>query len=288
MAAPLAHRVFPATVVVALICALAVPAKYQRWVAGAGDALRVVTAPVSGPVRWVAAWIAPRRQIEDERVAELTRQLEFARGVSLQLDQENARLRQLVKDLRVDLGPAKRPSIRQIEASVIGTSSDPGSGLLTVRAGAHEGVQAGAVAVAPGLQLMGRVVAAAERTSTVRPITARGAEPLAALVVLQEGSADGLRCTLLPAGDGTLRGPVMDRRDPTSGAAIEPKVDQLVRLDDPSWPAGLRLLLIVGRVTAVEASPDQPLRRLITVRPLTDLDRMGEVLVWATGEEGAP
>ena len=78
------------------------------------------------------------------------------------------------------------------------------------------------------------------------------------------------------------------RRDPTSGAAIEPKVDQLVRLDDPSWPAGLRLLLIVGRVTAVEASPDQPLRRLITVRPLTDLDRMGEVLVWATGEEGAP
>lgn len=288
MATPLAQRALPLTILVLLILALAVPSRRQSWAASLGGVVRVVEAPISGPLRSMAAWLGPQRIRDDDRVAALNEQLEFHRGQSLQLEQDNQRLRQMLADLRIELAPGDRASVRQIAASIVSSSSDPGSGLLTARAGRRDGVEVGAVAVAPGLQVVGRVVAVGERTCTIRPLTARGADPISAFVVTNEATREGLRCTLTPAGDGSLRGPVADRRDP-AGAAIEPAIDQPVRLDDAASPPSLRLLLIVGRVADVLPSPDQPLRKLVVVRPtVLDLERVTDVTIWAAAAPEAP
>jgi len=67
-------------------------------------------------------------------------------------------------------------------------------------------------------------------------------------------------------------------------------VGQTVRLDDPTWPKAARML-VLGRVERVEPSPDQPLRRVITIRPtVAGLDRLSEVVIWTPvmGEEARP
>ncbi|MCX5690933.1 MAG: hypothetical protein NTV94_14310, partial [Planctomycetota bacterium] len=61
--------------------------------------------------------------------------------------------------------------------------------------------------------------------------------------------------------------------------AIEPVVGQVVRLADGRWPTSAQMLL-VGKVIAVEPSPDGPLRRLVTVAPSIErLERVSEVVI---------
>jgi hypothetical protein len=289
MAPPLTQRALPLTVLVLSVFGVAVPSRAQRWAGSLGGVVRVLEAPISGPLRSLTAWLSPPRVRDDERVASLHEQLEHLKGQVLQVESENRRLRQMLADLRIDPGAGDRPPVRQVPATIIGASSDPTSGLLTARAGTRDGVEVGAVAVAPGLQVVGKVVAATERTSTIRPITSRGADPLACFVVTNESTRDGLRCTLSPGGEGSLRGPVVDRRDPATGEAVQPAIDMPVRLDDAGWPAHLRLLLVVGRVAEVGPSPDQPLRRHVVVRPtIADLERVTDVTIWVAPRAEAP
>ena len=52
----------------------------------------------------------------------------------------------------------------------------------------------------------------------------------------------------------------------------------VVRLQDPNWPASAQML-IIGKIVRVEPKPTEPLRQVITVRPVYDLSRLGEVVV---------
>ncbi|CAG1005380.1 hypothetical protein PHYC_03225 [Phycisphaerales bacterium] len=274
----------PLTVVVAAILAVGVPARWQGWAAWIGDKVDLVVAPISGPALKVAHWLrGARTPPDDDGLRVLEEENERIEQKYLATVQEVVRLRQMVKDLQhgIEMNPDVRP--RPLSAPVFGvTAGNPT--LIKVQAGEREGVGPSTVALAPGLQLIGRVIGAAERTCTVQIITGKGAQPVSAMIMLREGSPDGLRCTLAATGDGTLRGPVEDRRDAGTGLAVQPAVGQVVRLDDATWPRIARMLLI-GRIERVEENPDQPLRKIVTVRPAVDqMDRLSEVILWVPEE----
>lgn len=265
---------------VLVVFALVVPARVQGWAASIGNAVTVLSAPVSGPVLRLANLLGPNRTpASDDALRVLSEERERLTSELLREQQENDRLRQVIRDLQSGLALTENLPVRLLEAPVIAAGSDPDTGMLTVKAGAAQGVNTDAVGLAPGLQLMGRVVAVADRTCTLRLMTSKGGEALTAMVMLQDNVPDGLKCTLSPVGDGTLRGPVSDRRDPTTNAPIEPQPGQTVRLDDPTWPRASRMLKL-GVVESVEPNPNQPLRRIITVRPtVLELDRVSDVML---------
>ena len=179
--------------------------------------------------------------------------------------------------------------VTHLSAAVHAGNSDPAAPILRVRAGSDRGVVQGSIATARGEQLVGRVVSIGARSCVVLPITSRAGGPLRGTVILDDAQLSGLACTLEPVGDGTLRGPVEDRRDGATGRAILPEPGALVRLDDPErWPPHARML-VLGRVERVEPSPDQPLRRVLIVRPLHErLDRLRRVGLRIPGNPDAP
>lgn len=257
-----------------------VPTRWSGWMTSVGRLTQFFAAPISQPFAAVSRWAAPAtRQHDDDLVTMLRGELEAARSMMLRHESENQRLRSQIRELQhgIELNPGL--PVRQVMAPVYGTSSDLSSGMLRVRAGTAQEVDENAVATTSGLQLVGRIVSAGARTSTVLPITSPKAGPVRAMVMI-DATANGLVCTLTPVGDGTLRGPVEDRRDPTTALAVQPQVGQQVRLSDPDrWPAHSQMLL-VGEVVKVEPAPDQPLRAIVVVAPMIErLDRISEVVL---------
>lgn len=291
MAPALSQRAPTLTVALLCVMALAVPARFHRWADWLQDKISILAAPISQPLVLAGAWLrGSGTSMTDEAQLAYEEKIGFLESELLRQRQENARLTQVIRDLQSGLEMVKDQPVRVLQAGVFGYATEARSPVLRVQAGSRQGVTPQSFAIAPGLQVVGRVVASAERTCTLKPITARGGEALAGVVILSQGNPDGLRCTLSPTGEGTLRGPVEDRRDPATSGAIEPVVGQTVRLDDPTWPKAARML-VLGRVERVEPSPDQPLRRVITVRPtVAGLDRLSEVVLWTPimGEEAPP
>lgn len=287
----LSQRAPTITLVLLCVLSLAVPARFHRWADWLQDKVSILAAPISQPLVLASAWLrGSGTSMTDEAQLAYEEKIAFLEAELLRQRQEHARLTQVIRDLQSGLEMVRDQPVRVLQAGVFGYGTEARSPVLRVQAGAAQGVSPQSFAIAPGLQIVGRAFAIADRTCTVKPITARGAETIAGMVIIAEGNPDGLRCTLSPSGEGTLRGPVEDRREPTTSAAIEPVVGQTVRLDDPTWPKAARML-VLGRIDRVEPSPDQPLRKIITVRPVVaGLDRLSEVVLWTPvlGEGGRP
>lgn len=253
------------------------PLRFLGWAGWVGSLADVLVTPVRHPLAAVSRWLSPERPRQsDEAVRVLEDELERTRVSFLQTQTENERLRGIILELQRGAAlNADRP-VTQLAAGVTGVSSDLASDLLSVRAGRRQGVTRGSVAAAPGLQLLGRVVEVGARTCLIQPITSKASGLLRARVMLDEGGGVGLACLLTPFGDGTLRGPVEDV------GGVEPAAGQNVRLaDSERWPTEAQMLL-VGRVERVDPDPNQPLRRVVTVRPTVRLDRVGEVVLRLT------
>ncbi|GJQ29864.1 MAG: hypothetical protein HBSAPP03_17480 [Phycisphaerae bacterium] len=277
----------PIAVTVLALLALVVPARYQRWAAWAGDKVELLTAPVSRPAASLAAYLrGPRLSPDDRSILALSEENERLRQDLLRTKQDNEKLLATIAEYQRGLGLNPALRARQLRAPVHGLSaSSPPT--LRVGAGTRQGISRDTVALAPGLQLVGRVIDAGDNTALVLPITGKGGPVLAAIITPEANAPAGLRCTLSAVGDGTLRGPVEDKRSP-GGEVIVPIVGQTVRLDDPAWPETARMLLL-GRVEAVDPSPGQPLRKVVTVRPLVaNLERLGDVMLWTPDDGGTP
>lgn len=279
-----------------LACALAalvVPARWQAWAARPlGLASQVLVAPVAAPMRRVVAWARPvPAPPSDAVLGALEDQNAQLQTRVLQLQDENSRLRTLLEQQRILLGPAGGAAgVDQMPVPVIGSTSDGQGrtgGRLIIRAGERDGVEIGSVATVNFVHLLGRVVGAGPRTATVATITAAGGEPLTGVVIRGE-TGQTLLTQLSPVGDGTLRGLLEDKRD-AENKPIVPQVGDVVRLSDASrWP-GHAQMLIIGAVERVGPSPEQPLRSQVVVRPIVgELGRVGEVVLRLTPGLSAP
>jgi hypothetical protein len=193
--------------------------------------------------------------------------------------------------------------VRQIAAPVIGFGTDLNGGLLTVRAGSRDGVEANAVVVVRGVYLLGMVLRAEERTSTVMPITEpsfstmfKGQKKFLGAVMLDEQHA-GPTWKLDTISAGSMVGRVFYDNDPDVGPPGSPGStgstadrapilpDMLVRLRDPAWPSSAQML-VIGRIERVD--PGSNNRPIVTVRPLQDLGHVSEVLIRVPDSAGAP
>lgn len=276
-------RMLPA-VVAALVVLSFLPPRFLLPVSWLGDLLAVLAAPVSQPMRLVGGWLAPSAagKAEPEELALLRRQLEEYQTLYERMRERNNDLLRQMEQLRlmVELNPAV--STRHLNAPVIGGTSDPANALLQIRAGRAQGVSRNDVVAVEGVQLLGRVERAGERTSWILPITARASGYIEGKVMIADG--EGFSCKLQPTGDGTLVGDVGDV-GARGTQSIQP--GQIVRLLDRQWPASAQML-VLGRVETVEPAPDSPLRPVITVRPTVTLERVTEVIVRITpsAEEG--
>lgn len=277
-----ARKLLPVTFVVLTLLAFT-PVRWVSWLSSFGRLTQTLVAPISHPLAGLSRWLypsgSPRNESEELRL--LRDEVEVARVQLLQALDENDRLRLMIAELQRGRALDPELQVQQIIVPVIGSSGDLADPLLVIRAGRSQGVDSHSIAMAYGLQLLGRVVSAGNRTATVAPITSKAGGGLSALIMLDPTNpATGLACTLTPQGDGTLAGDVEDRRDPATGAVFEPKVGDEVRLRDPAhWPRTAQMLL-VGKVESIGPSPKQPLRKVVTVRPtVKNLERVSEVVL---------
>ncbi|MBX3384844.1 MAG: hypothetical protein KF864_15205 [Phycisphaeraceae bacterium] len=274
-----AQRLLPATIALMIVVGVAIPARYLGWVNHFGWLVTTLVAPISHPLAAFSRWASPASALpqDNEQLRMLREELEARQQELLRRQLEIDRLTRALEDMNVFSAVNPAP-VRQVDAPIFASSSDLSSGVLRARAGTREGVEAGSVATTSGMQLVGRVLSVSARTCDIMPFTDRAAGPIQGVIIF-DGTPNGLVCKLEPTGEGTVRGPVEDRRD-ASGAAIEPRIGQQVRLNDPGrWPRDAQMLLL-GTVVAVETSPDGPLRKVVTVRPTIErLERVSEVVL---------
>lgn len=273
--------------VVALLLAIwsLLPVRWTGWVRWFSGPILTIVTPISHPAASVSRWLSPARSgRDDDAVRVLEDELERAKSLYLAAQRENERLERLLGELRVGSAVTPDAPLRQVATSVIGVPSELGD-ILRIRAGTRHGVVVGDAAVAEGLQLIGRVVRVSARTSEVRLLSSKAGEAVRARIVTEESSGAGLDCLLVPAGDGTLSGPVEAPPSTPGAPARVAAVGQSVRLSDEArWPRNAQMLLI-GRVESVRPDPDQPLRTIVVVRPSMTIDRVRDVIVRTSGEE---
>lgn len=283
MARPLFQSLSPKKLMIASVGAMVVlafaPLRATAWTRWFSDLSIRLIAPVSHPVTQFARWISPAqvRNLPARDADKLVMDAEHWRTLYLREHKRSAELRDLLNAIRSGMALNRDVPVTLATAPVIGTASDLASGILRIKLGSTDAVALNTVATVRGVHLLGRVVHADRRHSEVRPITDKGAGPLLGRVVIGDDETTWLRCTLEPAGDGSLIGPVEDRPgQPDLIDLLERGQDVL--LDDDAWPAHAQGL-IIGRIERIEPSPDQPLRRLVRVRPSVDLTRVKQVVL---------
>lgn len=276
-----ARRALSVALVALAITAL-LPSRFLGWAGWFGTLAQTLAAPISHPVTRFARWVAPAApRIPGEDAPSRAWRLRAEEFETLYLREraENQALLQQISDLQSGLELNPGLGVRQVATPVIGASADLSSGLLAIRAPRGSGITPGStLAVVEGVQLLGRVDSVRALIAQIRPITDRSAGRVEGAVVLGSfPDSPRLRCSLTPRGDGSLSGPVEDPGSAVAQSAIL-AVGQRVRLVDRSWPESAQEL-ILGEVAAIEPNPEQPLRRMVVVRPLVELARVSEVVL---------
>lgn len=257
----------------ALLITSMLPTRTLGWAGWFSEQTWVLVSPIAQPITMAINAIVPTRGeggFSSERERELVEELERVRVRLRQSEQREADLEELVEQLARGAALLPDAEVTQLLRPRIGEAGD----MLQIRTGTSEGVDNGTVVTAQSVQVIGRVAEAGARTSLVLPITAPK-QQIQGFVVLDEETGRRAACLLDSAGDGTLVGTTSA---PEDGRAQELMIGQTVRLFDESWPRHAQML-VIGEVERIEPSPNQPLRRIITVRPRVDIRRLSEVIL---------
>jgi cell shape-determining protein MreC len=275
--------------VAAMLAVALLPGKLIGWVAWVSQPVIVVAAPVQKPMRSLVEWIkgTPREESEGAVEAEPLRQR--IKELETQLLAAQARSETLERQLReITLSRELNPEVTQlVPARIIGGGADLSGGILKAKAGKDEGVEAGSVAVAGGVNLVGRVTRVEKLYSFILPITAKASGLIEGVIMLSDQQR-GPRCQLGPAAGGLLRGRI-DYPEGQAEVLKELKAGMVVRLDDATWPSSARMLVI----GVVEGVAEENLHHFVTVKPAAPPDRVSELLIRvqpadAAGEGGKP
>ncbi len=263
----------------ALIAFSLLPVNWGRWVNTFHDVATWIFGPVQKPVYQLSRWfVSPPSGPDDTRLRELENDRALFQAMYLKLRDDLVEANRRLARYEAGLAPAES-GVRFMLARVIGPTGDAASGIIKIRAGRSEGVEERTVATVAGVQIVGRVERVQARSADIVLITDRAVGPLEAVIVPDDNDPDKreIRCPqLYPLGDGTLQGMVQHEPARQNEPSPTPKVGQLVRLRDASWPANSRML-VIGRVESVNALFEAPLRHIVVVRPTVPLDRVTEV-----------
>lgn len=284
------------TILTALVAATGIvalaPPVVSRWAGSLKGPARTVISPIEGPVNNLLS-ITPLSTINaDEKAAALqVENYEKLLQQKLAVERENEDLRRIIKELQrgVELSPGL--IVKQFTAAVIGRTSDLSSGSLIVRAGERQGIQERSIAVTRGVQMVGRVSAVTDRTSTITLITDPAIRKFGGVVMLSD-LLPGPLCQVVEwRRNGSIVFEVADGEffDASTQRPLLVEAGMTVRLQDEMWPRSAQRM-IVGRIVSVEPKPEAQLRKLIVVRPEFDIARTSEVTIrfLADAETAAP
>lgn len=255
----------------------------QTLTSYAAEPARIALAPPARVFTLIADFLRPPRSpahSTDPAVREIEQARDEYQRRWRRAEQRVADLEQLLAELQ--RGRAVLPDLAYTPfvTPVVARATDPTSGLLTVRGGRDRGIIQNAVASAEGVHLVGRVAQVNARTSDVIPIT-HPATPWMRVAIDPPADADDASPSLAyaqikPVGEGLLRGEV-------DADAPDVAVGQTVRLTDTAWPDSAQTL-VVGEIVEVAPKDIQPLRTVITVRPVIDPSRVSQVFLWIPDE----
>ncbi len=258
--------------VAALLIACFLPASFTNFFAGR---LGELTIPLSAPLHKlsrVVRAVPDRLDPEDPQLVLLKTENEQQRIRIIQMEARAAVMAEQLE--RLQGLRAIDPSFRYVTASRVAESAGGKSALFKVGLGSLSGVPVGAYALYQGYQLVGRVAEVTPRSAVITPITSRDFGPITALVLPDDGAFDkSVRCSLEPAGDGTLIGDVGRRAEHDLPAV---KVGQRVVYHDPE-PGQLNTGPLIGFIESVTPKDKGPLFDTIVVRPRYRLNEIGAV-----------
>lgn len=280
---PLIRSSMPATVALLVVTSI-LPVRYLDWVGWFGGLAATVFTPISDPLTRVSRWLAPasRAVRDDERLVALEADRDELRRRLLVAKRQVATLESRIADVEAGFSRTPEVAVKQLTRPVVGTSSDPSSGLLRVKAGRRDGItEKSTITTVAGVQLHGQVVSVDRLECIVMPITEPESGLIRGRILLDRLGERWLLCQLAPTGVGTLRGDA-EFPTPTPGGPPSPDLSPglEVVLDDPAWPESAQMLTI-GIIERVEPREDQPLRSAVVVRPRDGLElrRVREVIL---------
>lgn len=249
------------------------PQRALSYLAAPGRVVRFVLYPVSDPVKKLTATLRPAApRHDDPMVEQLKLQIEQFKTLYQQALATIADKQRLIENLQQGAAVAEGP-VRQLHAAVIANSSSGIGGTFQVGAGDRYKVDRSTIASTDGVQYVGRVTAVEKRTCTVTLMTDKSAGSIGGAIFADDGTRLAQMPLLSPVrGQRALSGQVLYSTPP----APEPKIDDVVRIDDKSLPRAAQRL-IIGRVTDVQKGVAG--RIIVTVRPTLELERLGEVVL---------
>jgi cell shape-determining protein MreC len=264
------------TAAILVLGALAVlPMRWTSWAGGLRAVPMLLIAPVSGLVSSLTGWMSPPdgadktaefRKLEDER--------NLFQAMYLQQREQVEALQKQLDEFRAHEQPL---GLRHLLARVIGSPSNPGSGVLIVKAGKRHGVEPRTVAVAGGSQVVGRVEEVSATTCSLVLLTTLSAGPVGGIVPAENTEDPALKMPhLYPTKDGTLSGLVEYDRARPGKPQRELKIGDTVRLSDDTWPSSAQML-VLGTIVRIDPTVESALRKRVTVLPTFRLDRVTEV-----------
>ncbi|MDZ4830791.1 MAG: hypothetical protein SGJ09_11420 [Phycisphaerae bacterium] len=275
-----------------LLTALLLSLLPTRWLLGwtneIGGLVRFPLVPFQHVAEGLRTWLRPMpdpRGSMPTEIRALDEQLERARTYYRRLELERDDLQQRIALLErtKPKGVAGEHS-RVIYATIVATHAPSGRsvGSLLANVGERQAVVAGMVAAWDGDIVVGRVVDAPGRLSSlIAPVTALSGVEVRLFPVGRE-----LDAALAPGGvlkampDGSWTTDLTQSSEVAEG--------WIARVADERWPLASRMMRI-GVVERVNARDDAPLVKRLTIRPLVDPFRVPHVvLVDDALEEGAP
>lgn len=225
--------------------------------------------------------------------ARLAQDLEALRTRNLQLAAENDDLIEQVRQLQRGITLNSNQDVARVVASVVSGEATGGSSLLMARTAGLVGadgqkvvVEAGAVAVTDGVNLVGRVIGVRNVVADIRPINDPGPNVLRGAIFPLESDASAdhasvsLGTQLSGISGGRLRGSIYVLKLPDGQTEPVVTPGMVVRLSDPGWPRSAQML-VIGFVESVERADNG--RPIVIVRPAFDPQRLETVTLLLTG-----
>ena len=269
---------FTAAVVITVMLSV-FPTRWLGWVGEVSSIVRLPVAPLDDLGNSAARWLRPPAETHaalDPQSRELVLNLEEQRDRFERLyhaaQQHAADLQQQLQQLQQVPVDTLNVPVTLLRAQITTRHPNQPNGPVQLNRGARHGVETGAIAVAQGVHLIGRISDVTTVSSSLHPLTHSATGLIRAAIFPADGEtaevAEAARVALRAVGNGTFVGDV-SREYPV-------RVGDIARLFDAAWPASAQAM-IVGAVVDVRTKDNQPLRREVVVQPRFTVGQIADV-----------
>ena len=269
------------------------PARWLGWTSDLADLVRIPVTPVSHIgmmfTNWIRPAIEPSDLPSDERernefvTAERDHYRQLYHAHMLRANELAEQLRELQKLPESELRMPNPPLVLPIDLTGVRSSDVAGIVELKLVRGASSRILVGDVAII-GRDIVGRIARVGLTRIELRSSTHKDIGLIRAAVVAAHPEQSAPQTIL---GEVLLESTGTGDFNAEALASSGIKIDDLVVLNDPTWPdSGMGLIL--GSVVEISQLDKAPLRQLLTIAPRRRVRDVSRVVVLGNGEAPTP